>query len=205
MHGLISRQDGRCRCEEDRRREEVTGIIHAGDFGGHWLSKTDLAFTIRLTAEAWKPPSRPGMWAARMSPSHRLHPTSIFLRRPHPGQDSNSGSNVPRWTTMTMSSRPARYCPSTRPSSICAEADSAREELLRRQLEQHRVEGRRGHREGHRSGSALRVAIEGLSPEIKTIQMYAPPTANFVPSSTSTTWPIRSARSGARRTPTWLP
>ena len=32
--------------------EQVTGVIHAGDFGGHWLSKTDLAFTIRLTGDA---------------------------------------------------------------------------------------------------------------------------------------------------------
>ena len=32
--------------------KEVTGVIHAGDFGGHWLSKTDLDFTITLTADA---------------------------------------------------------------------------------------------------------------------------------------------------------
>jgi aldose 1-epimerase len=29
----------------------VTGVIHAGDFGGHWLSDTDLNFTIALTGE----------------------------------------------------------------------------------------------------------------------------------------------------------
>lgn len=32
--------------------QQVTGVIHAGDFGGHWLSKTDLEFTIRLTGDA---------------------------------------------------------------------------------------------------------------------------------------------------------
>ena len=31
--------------------EQVFGVIHAGDFGGHWLSKTDLAITITLTAD----------------------------------------------------------------------------------------------------------------------------------------------------------
>jgi galactose mutarotase-like enzyme len=31
--------------------QDVTGVIHAGDFGGHWLSKTDLDVTIHLTAE----------------------------------------------------------------------------------------------------------------------------------------------------------
>lgn len=32
--------------------ETVTGIIHAGDFDGHWLSKTDLSFVITLTGGA---------------------------------------------------------------------------------------------------------------------------------------------------------
>ena len=32
--------------------QQVTAVIHAGDFGGHWLSKTDLLFTIRLTGDA---------------------------------------------------------------------------------------------------------------------------------------------------------
>ncbi len=32
--------------------QTVTGVIHAGDFGGHWLSRTDLHFTIALTGAA---------------------------------------------------------------------------------------------------------------------------------------------------------
>lgn len=32
--------------------ETVTGILHAGDFGGHWLSKTDLSFVLSLTGGA---------------------------------------------------------------------------------------------------------------------------------------------------------
>ncbi len=31
--------------------EQVFGVIHGGDFGGHWLSKTELAITITLTAD----------------------------------------------------------------------------------------------------------------------------------------------------------
>jgi galactose mutarotase-like enzyme len=30
--------------------QTVTGVIHAGNFGGHWLSKTDLFFTIALSS-----------------------------------------------------------------------------------------------------------------------------------------------------------
>ena len=53
MHGLIVRSntDG-LSVDHVKGGEEVTGVIHAGDFGGHWLSKTDLMFTIRLTADA---------------------------------------------------------------------------------------------------------------------------------------------------------
>jgi aldose 1-epimerase len=32
--------------------QQVTGVIHAGDFGGHWLSKTDLFFAFTLTGDA---------------------------------------------------------------------------------------------------------------------------------------------------------
>ncbi len=52
MHGLIlkSKTDD-VKVKKTAGGEEVTGVIHAGDFGGHWLSKTDLDFTISLTAD----------------------------------------------------------------------------------------------------------------------------------------------------------
>ena len=53
MHGLIlkAKTDG-VTVKDIPGGQEVSGVIHAGDFGGHWLSKTDLVVTIRLTAEA---------------------------------------------------------------------------------------------------------------------------------------------------------
>ncbi len=53
VHGLIFKRgasDVRVKAIPDG--EQVTGVIHAGDFGGHWLSKTDVVFTIRLTGSA---------------------------------------------------------------------------------------------------------------------------------------------------------
>jgi aldose 1-epimerase len=52
MHGLIlkSKTDD-VKVEKIDGGEQVSGVIHAGDFGGHWLSKTDLVMTIRLTAD----------------------------------------------------------------------------------------------------------------------------------------------------------
>ena len=53
MHGLILKaKTDDVHVKDIPGGQEVTGIIHAGDFGGHWLSKTDLDFTIALTAEA---------------------------------------------------------------------------------------------------------------------------------------------------------
>jgi aldose 1-epimerase len=53
MHGLILKtaaEDLNTETTADGQTE--TGVIHAGDFGGHWLSKTDLAFSIALTGGA---------------------------------------------------------------------------------------------------------------------------------------------------------
>jgi aldose 1-epimerase len=53
VHGLINQskaEDLHIRNTADG--QTVTGVIHAGDFGGHWLSQTDLHFTIALTGPA---------------------------------------------------------------------------------------------------------------------------------------------------------
>jgi len=53
MHGLILKaKTDDVSVKKIAGGEEVTGVIHGGNFGGHWLSKTDLVVTIRLTAEA---------------------------------------------------------------------------------------------------------------------------------------------------------
>jgi aldose 1-epimerase len=53
MHGLILKaKTDDVRVKDIPGGQEVTGVIHAGDFGGHWLSKTDLEVRIALTAEA---------------------------------------------------------------------------------------------------------------------------------------------------------
>lgn len=53
MHGLIlasQTQDVATTSIPDG--QSVTGVIHAADFGGHWLSQTDLSFTVTLTGKA---------------------------------------------------------------------------------------------------------------------------------------------------------
>jgi aldose 1-epimerase len=51
MHGLILKSKAEdVKVQAGTSGGEVTGIIHAGDFDGHWLSKTDIVITLRLTA-----------------------------------------------------------------------------------------------------------------------------------------------------------
>jgi aldose 1-epimerase len=53
MHGLILKSQAESlNTETTADGQTQTGVIHAGDFGGHWLSKTDLSFSIALTGGA---------------------------------------------------------------------------------------------------------------------------------------------------------
>ncbi|MGC2636302.1 MAG: aldose 1-epimerase [Acidobacteriaceae bacterium] len=52
MHGLIlasQAQDVQTQSISDG--QSLSGVIHAGDFGGHWLSQTDLNFVITLSGK----------------------------------------------------------------------------------------------------------------------------------------------------------
>lgn len=53
MHGLIlasKTEDVQTQTSPDG--QTVTGVIHAGNFGGYWLSQTDLNFTIALSGDS---------------------------------------------------------------------------------------------------------------------------------------------------------
>ena len=53
MHGLIFTDRGQdLHIERTVEGETATAVIHAGSFGGHWLSETDLHFTFSLTGDA---------------------------------------------------------------------------------------------------------------------------------------------------------
>jgi aldose 1-epimerase len=53
IHGLITLDKvENLQTQTTADGQTVTGVIHAGDFGGHWLSDTDLNMTIALTGDA---------------------------------------------------------------------------------------------------------------------------------------------------------
>ena len=52
MHGLIFKDQGQdLRTESTADGQTATAVIHADNFGGHWLSDTDLHFTFTLTGD----------------------------------------------------------------------------------------------------------------------------------------------------------
>jgi galactose mutarotase-like enzyme len=53
IHGLITKDKvENLQTQTTADGQTVTGVIHARDFGGHWLSDTDLNMTIALTGDA---------------------------------------------------------------------------------------------------------------------------------------------------------
>jgi galactose mutarotase-like enzyme len=53
VHGLLNMMKAKdVRVANTSDGQTLTAVIHAGDFNGHWLSKTDVHFRIALTSEA---------------------------------------------------------------------------------------------------------------------------------------------------------
>jgi aldose 1-epimerase len=53
IHGLIlDRKTDELKVHDGKDGQSVTGIIHGGSFDGHWFSSTDLTISIKLTGEA---------------------------------------------------------------------------------------------------------------------------------------------------------
>jgi aldose 1-epimerase len=184
MHGLILKaKTDDLHVKDIPGGKEVTGVIHAGSFGGHWLSKTDLDFTIALTADAlnvsivarnvgheaepiaigWHPyfnlPSGdrtqvrihiPGAQQAQVDNYDNVFPTGKLL--PVKGQyDLRASGGVP----LAKNFYDDNWSHLTWMNGVVTV----------------KVIDPKAH---------YGVEIEGLSPEIKTIQMYAPPAMQFV-------------------------
>ena len=185
MHGLIlkAKTDG-VKVEKLPDGEKVSGIIHAGDFGGHWLSQTDIEITIVLTAEAVD-----AQVVAR-NVGKEAEPISIGW---HPYFNLPSGDR-----TQVRIHIPAENYASVDnydnvfPTGELWPVDGTQYDL---RAEDGAPLGKNFYDDNWsklswKNGAATvrvidpaakyGVEIEGLSPQIKTIQMYAPPTQKFV-------------------------
>ncbi|HZB89111.1 MAG TPA: aldose 1-epimerase [Terracidiphilus sp.] len=185
MHGLVLKAKATdVQVKDIPGGQQVTAVIHAGNFGGHWLSKTDLYYTIALTTE--------GLDASMVARNvgSEAEPMAIGW---HPYFALPSGDRTQVRVQI--------------PGSELAEVDGYDNVFPTGKLKpvdgtQYDLRAAGGVALGRnfyddnwskldwKNGAVTvkvidpkahyGVAIEGLSPEIKTVQMYAPPPMQFV-------------------------
>jgi galactose mutarotase-like enzyme len=182
MHGLILKAHTDDVAEKTiPGGKEVTGVIHAGDFGGHWLSKTDLHFTISLTADA--------VDAVVVANNVGKEPEPIAIGW-HPyfnfpsGDRTQARLQIPGSMLATVDNYDNVF-PTGKLVPVTGQYDlRAGAPLYKNFYDDNwsQLDWKNGVVQVNISDPAAKygVRIEGLSPEIKTIQAYAPPAKNFV-------------------------
>jgi galactose mutarotase-like enzyme len=185
MHGLIlkSKTDD-VSVKKVPGGEQVTGVIHAGNFGGHWLSKTDLVFTITLSAEAVDVSIVAHNVGAESEPiAIAWHPyfnlpsgdrTQARLRVPASNLAEVDGYDNVFPTGKVLPVEGTRY-------DLRAPGGKALgTEFFDDNWNNIDWKGGAATVEVVDPAAHYGVKIEGLSPQIKAIQVYAPPTQKFV-------------------------
>ena len=185
IHGLIlaSKIDN-IQKQKTEDGETVTGILHAGDFGGHWLSKTDLNFSIALagsTITATITAKNVGSTAEPMAigwhpyfaiPSGDRKQARLHIPASKLAEVDNYDNVFPTGKLVPVAG--------TKYDFNAADGKPLGDDFLDDNFS-----------DLTRTGGAVQVDltdpaakygmhIRGLSPEIKTVQVYAPPAKQFV-------------------------
>jgi aldose 1-epimerase len=185
MHGLILKaKTDNVSVKKTSGGEEVTGVIHAGDFGGHWLSKTDLDFTISLTADAVDATIVAHNVGGEAEPmAIGWHPYFAFPS----GDRTQARLQIPGSQMAEVDNYDNVF-----PTGKLKPVDGTRYDLRAAggvALGSNFFDDNWSKLEWKNGGVTVKVIdpaakygvdIVGLSPEIKTIQAYAPPTQKFV-------------------------
>jgi galactose mutarotase-like enzyme len=184
MHGLILKAKAEdIRVTDTPEGQQVTGVIHGGNFNGHWLSKTDLVITVTLTANALDAtmvahnvgtedePVALGWHPYFTLPSGDRTQVRIQIPGSMVAKVDNYGNVFPT----------GQLVPATGQYDLQAAGGVA--------LDKNFYDDNWSHLTWKGGVVTVKVidpaahygvAIEGISPEIKTLQMYAPPTQQFV-------------------------
>lgn len=184
MHGLILKaKTDDVQVHDIPGGKEVTGVIHAGDFGGHWLSKTDLDYTIRLTAEAVD------VSIVARNVGNESEPIAIgwhpYFNLPS-GDRAQARLHVPG-SLLTQVNNYDSVFPTGKLLPVTGQYDLRAPDG--KSLDDHFYDDNWSHLTWTKGAVVVKVIdpaayygvkIEGLSPEIKTIQAYSPPTSKFV-------------------------
>jgi galactose mutarotase-like enzyme len=185
MHGLILKaKTDDVEVKKVPGGEEVEGVIHAGDFGGHWLSKTQLVVAIRLTADAVDVSIDARNVGTEEEPmAIAWHP---YFNLPS-GDRTQARVSIPASTIAEVDGYDNVF-----PTGKILPVEGTRFDLRGTAgvpLGSNFFDDNWNHLDWVNHAVTVRVIdlaahygvnIIGLSPEIKAIQMYAPPTAKFV-------------------------
>ena len=185
MHGLIlkAKTDG-VAVKDIPGGQQVTGVIHAGNFGGHWLSKTDLEITITLKADAIDAivvAKNVGSEAEPMAigwhPYFNLPSGDRTQVRIHiPGSNLAEVDNYDNvFPTGKIKPVDGTQYDLRAPGGVPLAKNFYDDNWSKLDWKNGVVTTKVIDPAAHYG-----VDIVGVSPEIKTIQMYAPPTAKFV-------------------------
>ncbi len=184
MHGLILKARATdVRVTRTAGGAQVTGVIRAGNFGGHWLSSTDLVITITLSAEAVDAS------VVAQNVGHQPEPIAIGWH-PYFNLPSGNRQQVRIRIPGAMIAKVDNY-DNVFPTGnlVPASGQYALNVPGGRALANNFYDDNWSHLEWKNGAVTTQVIdpaahygvdIEGLSPEIRTIQMYAPPDKNFV-------------------------
>ena len=182
MHGLILKaKTDDVKVKTIPGGKEITGIIHAGNFGGHWLSKTDLDITISLTADAVDAVVVAHNVGKEAEPiAIGWHPYFNFPS----GDRTQARLQIPA-SMLTKVDNYDNVFPAGKLEPVTGQYDlRAGQPLYKNFYDDNwsHLDWKNGVVTVNISDPAAKygVRIEGLSPEIKTIQAYAPPNKNFV-------------------------
>lgn len=185
MHGLILKAKADdLKVTKIAGGEKLTGVIHAGDFGGRWFSKTDLDFTIALTAEAVD-----ASIVAR-NVGKEAEPIAIgwhpYFNLPS-GDRTQAQIHIPAEQYAKVDNYDNVF-----PTGELAPVAGTQYDLRTKDgvaLGKNFYDDNWSKLDWMDGAATVKVidpaakygvAIEGLSPQIRTIQMYAPPTQQYV-------------------------
>ncbi|MGA3161457.1 MAG: aldose 1-epimerase [Terracidiphilus sp.] len=185
IHGLILKaKTDKIHVKKVPGGEQVTGVIHAGDFGGHWFSKTDLTITIKLLAGAVDASITAHNAGGEAEPmAIGWHP---YFNLPSSNRAQARvripASNLTEVDSYDNVFPTGKILPveGTRFDLRAAGGKALGTEFFDDNWSNLDWKGGAATVEVIDPAAHYGVDIEGLSPEIKTIQMYAPPDKNFV-------------------------
>jgi galactose mutarotase-like enzyme len=185
MHGLILKAKVEdLKVTHTAGGGSVTGVIHGGDFDGHWFSKSDLVITVTLTAEgvdativahnvgtesepvaiAWHPYFN--------LPSGDRKQVRLHIPASEMALVDNYDNVFPTGKIVPVAGTPYDFqAPEGKPLGDLFMDDNFSH--LDSKLPPYTVVVTD-------PAAHYGVKVEGLTPNIKTLQVYAPPTKNFI-------------------------